>query len=138
MESLVDGIGDERAQANWQHFFSQSDWYTRSPNSPVLQLFLITTKPKLDSWYYLLMLRSFVLCSLSLVLISCDGLSVSWQEKFATLDEDWLVTPDEAYGWASVKNDNLPTMTGSPEWLNYMAFLEEKLLEYEVKIRVYF
>lgn len=78
------------------------------------------------------MLRSFVLCSLSLVLISCDDPSVSWQEKFATLDGDWLVTPDEAYGWASVKNDNLPTMTGSPEWLNYMAFLEEKLLEYGV------
>lgn len=78
------------------------------------------------------MLRSIFLCSLSLVLISCDSPSVSYKDKFVTLDSDWLVTTDEAYAWASVKNDNLPTMTGSPEWLNYMAFLEEKLLEYGV------
>ncbi len=78
------------------------------------------------------MLRSIVLCSLSLVLMSCDGQSVSYEGKFVALDSDWLVTTDEASSWASVKNDNLPTMTGSPEWLNYMAFLEKKLSEYGV------
>ena len=78
------------------------------------------------------MLRSIVLCSLSLVLMSCDSPEVSYEEEFATLDSDWLVTTDEAHAWASVKNDNLPTMTGSPEWLNYMEFLEETLSEYGV------
>ena len=78
------------------------------------------------------MLRSIVLCSLSRVLMSCDSPAVSYEEKFATLDSDWLVTTAEAHAWASVKNDNLPTMTGSPEWLNYMAFLEETLSEYGV------
>ena len=46
------------------------------------------------------------------------------------LNPDWIVTRDEAYQWASIKNDNLPTMTGSPEWLKYMAFLESKLSQY--------
>ncbi|MFT5484257.1 MAG: hypothetical protein ACI9GW_002920 [Halieaceae bacterium] len=31
-----------------------------------------------------------------------------------------------------VKNANLPTMTGSPEWLNYMSFVEENLRTYGV------
>jgi hypothetical protein len=42
------------------------------------------------------------------------------------------VTPDEAYEWAMVKDTNLPTLTGSPEWQNYVAFLETKLREYGV------
>jgi hypothetical protein len=41
-----------------------------------------------------------------------------------------VITADEAYQWASVKNDNLPTLTGSQEWLNYMAFLEQTLADY--------
>jgi hypothetical protein len=40
------------------------------------------------------------------------------------------VTPEEAHEWAMVKDLNLPTLTGSPEWLNYLGFLEEKLVEY--------
>ena len=46
------------------------------------------------------------------------------------LNPDWVITADEAYQWASVKNDNLPTLTGSQEWLNYMAFLEQMLAQY--------
>ena len=46
------------------------------------------------------------------------------------LNSDWVVAADEAYQWASVKNDNLPTLTGSQEWLNYMAFLEQMLAQY--------
>ena len=46
------------------------------------------------------------------------------------LNPDWVITADEAYRWASVKNDNLPTLTGSQEWLNYMAFLEQTLADY--------
>jgi hypothetical protein len=46
------------------------------------------------------------------------------------LRSEWVITPEEAYRWASVKNDNLPTLTGSQEWLNYMRFLEQQLAEY--------
>ena len=69
---------------------------------------------------------------LALILAACSEPGVSYDDKFTNLDPAWVVTADEGYEWASVKNDNLPTLTGSPEWLNYMAFLEEKLLEYGV------
>lgn len=69
---------------------------------------------------------------LALILAACSEPGVSYNDKFTNLDAAWVVTADEGYEWASVKNDNLPTLTGSPEWLNYMAFLEEKLLEYGV------
>jgi hypothetical protein len=46
------------------------------------------------------------------------------------LHSNWIVTADEAYRWASIKNDNLPTLTGSQQWLNYMRFLEDALAEY--------
>lgn len=73
-----------------------------------------------------------VLLPLLLILVACGGAGVSYDEKFTTLDPSWLVTADESYDWASVKSDNLPTLTGSPEWINYMTFLEEKLLEFGV------
>ena len=46
------------------------------------------------------------------------------------LNPDWVITADEAYQWALVKNDNLPTLTGSQKWQNYMAFLEQTLADY--------
>lgn len=52
--------------------------------------------------------------------------------ELTRLNSAYLVTADEAYEWSLVKDANLPTMTGSPEWLNYMAFVEEKLREYGV------
>ncbi|NDH41454.1 MAG: hypothetical protein EBY45_13770, partial [Gammaproteobacteria bacterium] len=48
------------------------------------------------------------------------------------LRSEWIVTPEEAYRWASVKNDNLPTLAGSEQWRNYMRFLEDRLAEYGV------
>ena len=65
-----------------------------------------------------------------LLLAACSGTETPYTDKFTTLDPDWIVTAEEAYEWASLKNDNLPTLTGSPEWLNYMAFLEEELTGY--------
>lgn len=50
--------------------------------------------------------------------------------KFTSLDLDWAITADEAYEWALVKDANLPAITGSPEWNNYVGFLETKLTEY--------
>ncbi|MCY3640958.1 MAG: hypothetical protein OXH37_08100, partial [Gammaproteobacteria bacterium] len=53
-----------------------------------------------------------------------------YRAHLTALNPDWTVTEDEAYAWATVKNANLPTFTGSPEWQRYMAFLEAKLKEY--------
>jgi hypothetical protein len=59
-----------------------------------------------------------------------DSGSATVHPNLSALRSEWVVTPDEAYRWASVKNDNLPTLTGSQEWLNYMHFLEQQLAEY--------
>ena len=51
-------------------------------------------------------------------------------EQFRDLEPEWTVAAAEALAWASVKNANLPTLTGSPEWQRYMAFLEGALRGY--------
>jgi hypothetical protein len=61
-----------------------------------------------------------------LCLVACSQGPSSSQSKFTSLDPEWTVTPEEAHEWAMVKDLNLPTLTGSPEWLNYLGFLEEK------------
>ena len=76
------------------------------------------------------MKHSMTLFLTMLVLAACSNTETPFADKFASLDPDWIVTAEESYEWASVKNANLPTFTGSPEWLNYMAFLEEKLTGY--------
>ena len=63
-----------------------------------------------------------IAASLAVVLSGCSEPEISYSDQFTNLNPAWVVTADEAYEWASVKNDNLPTLTGSPEWLNYMAF----------------
>ena len=73
-----------------------------------------------------------LLMPLSVMYHGCSDSDGSYHDKLTSLDPAWVVTADEGYAWASVKNDNLPTLTGSPEWRNYMAFLEQKLLEYGV------
>ncbi len=60
--------------------------------------------------------------------LACSQTSVSYEGKFTNIDADWRVTAEEAYEWAMVKDANLPTLTGSPEWRNYLGFLEEKLV----------
>lgn len=70
--------------------------------------------------------------SMLIWLAACSQNGSQYSDKLTDLDPDWIVMADEGYEWALVKNANLPTLTGSPEWLNYMAFLEEKLLEYGV------
>ena len=67
-----------------------------------------------------------------LSMVGCSQVPRSYDDTFTNLNPEWVVTPDEAYEWAMVKDANLPTLTGSPEWLNYLGFLEEKLLEYGV------
>ena len=45
----------------------------------------------------------------------------------AALESAWLPTAAEAHSWVEVKNANLPTLTGSPEWRRYVEFLEGEL-----------
>ena len=68
----------------------------------------------------------------ALALASCADTESSKSNQLTDLNRDWLVTTDEAYAWSSVRHENLPILTGSQEWLNYMAFLEQTLSEYGV------
>jgi len=69
---------------------------------------------------------------LSLSLAACSGTTTSYETKLTQLDPAWVVTPDEGYEWALVKDASIPTLTGSPGWLSFLTFLEEKLVEYGV------
>ena len=71
--------------------------------------------------------------ALSLALIglaACDADNSDLHPNLTDIRDDWLVKPETAVEWASVKHDNLPTLTGSPEWLKYMEFLEMTLDTY--------
>ncbi len=68
--------------------------------------------------------------TLLLTVPACTGAGTSYAGKFTTIDPAWAVTADEGYEWAKVRSDNLPALNGSPEWVNYVTFLEEKLVEY--------
>lgn len=76
------------------------------------------------------MSRILTLLVAATAVTACGDRQDSYTASLTTLDPAWLVTADEGHEWASVKNDNLPTLTGSPEWINYMAFLEQKLKSY--------
>ena len=65
-------------------------------------------------------------------LAACDADNSGLHPNLTDIRDDWVVTPEEALEWASVKHDNLPTLTGSPEWLTYMEFLETTLDTYGV------
>jgi hypothetical protein len=79
------------------------------------------------------MVRSiFVAATAILAASGCGDQGNPYADKFTNVDPDWAVTAEEGYEWALVKDANLPAITGSPEWNNYIAFLEEKLTEYGV------
>ena len=65
-------------------------------------------------------------------MVGCADQEPTYQSSLTNLRSERLVTPEEARTWASIKNDNLPTLTGSAEWVNYMAFLETTLDTYGV------
>ena len=52
--------------------------------------------------------------------------------SFLPLNEQWIVDKKEATRWSMVKHENLPTLTGTIEWQNYMAFLENEFKKYGV------
>ena len=76
-------------------------------------------------------MRKLGSCALILATIgACSGPPDAAKDPFSSLNSDWLVAAEEAAAWAEHKNENLPTLTGSPEWLNYMAMLEDTLASY--------
>ena len=79
-------------------------------------------------------MKNYLTTGLVAVLLAagCSNSPDSYDNKFTNIDPAWAVTADEGYEWALVKDANLPAMTGSPEWNNYVVFLEEKLQEYGV------
>ena len=70
------------------------------------------------------------LLSILIILASCA--QHNDQNSFLPLNNQWVVDKEEATRWSMVKNDNLPTLTGSTEWLNYMNFLENEFIKYGV------
>jgi hypothetical protein len=77
-------------------------------------------------------LRFLIVVLVVVYLPGCSQGPDAYDDKLTSLDPDWVVTSQEAEEWTLVKDANLPTLTGSPEWLSYLEFLEEKLLEYRV------
>ena len=75
--------------------------------------------------YTLISKLSFLL----IILVSCSKNEV---DSFLPLKDSWVVDEQEATSWSMVKSNNLPTLTGSQEWLNYMNFLEESFINYGV------
>lgn len=45
------------------------------------------------------------------------------------LNPAWLVSPEDTHSWVQERDANIPAMTGSPNWRNYLRFLEAKLVE---------
>ena len=79
------------------------------------------------------MTRMIVMAVAILLLIAaCGDPTETYADRFTEIEPGWAVTADEAYEWTLVKDANLPAITGSPEWRNYVDFLETKLLEFGV------
>ena len=70
----------------------------------------------------------FVLSPLLLIILSFSKNDFS----FLPLNEQWIVDKKEATRWSMVKHENLPTLTGTVEWQNYMIFLENEFKKYGV------
>jgi len=56
----------------------------------------------------------------------------NYESDLTNLNPQFLVTEDEAYAWSKAKHDNMPALTGSPEWHAWMADLEQRFESYGV------
>jgi len=71
----------------------------------------------------------------ALLLLGCSNETppaVDYASQLTELNPDYLVTPDEAYAWAKAKDDNLPGLTGSPNWHGWLTDLEQRFASYGV------
>lgn len=59
-----------------------------------------------------------------------DPPTAAFDPRLTKIDPSLVITPTEAQGWFEKKNGWGPTYTGSPAWKSFMAFLEERLVEY--------
>lgn len=79
--------------------------------------------------------RGLVLVSAALAVSAC-GSEAPPAEDYASqltdLNPDFVVTPEEAYTWARAKDDNLPGLTGSPQWRGWQQDLEQRFASYGV------
>jgi hypothetical protein len=57
---------------------------------------------------------------------------VDYKKHLTTINPDFMIAPDEAYQWHQFKDQSGPTYSGSPSWLSYLKFIENKLKEYGV------
>jgi hypothetical protein len=55
-----------------------------------------------------------------------------YASQLTSLNPDFVVTPGEAYTWAKAKDDNLPGLTGSPQWRGWLQDLEQRFASYGV------
>ena len=78
------------------------------------------------------LINTKILKLLSILIILASCAQDNDQNSFLPLNNQWVVDKEEATRWSMVKHDNLPTLTGSPEWLNYMNFLENEFIKYGV------
>jgi len=79
--------------------------------------------------------RQLILITVAMFFGSCNGESTQGTDHtspLTRLNADFVVTPEEAYAWASAKDDNLPGLTGSPEWHGWMQDLEQRFGSYGV------
>jgi len=76
----------------------------------------------------------FIVC----VLLACSaekgGIKqpVDYKQALTAINPDFMVTPDEAYGWHLHKDKGGPTYSGNASWQSYMALIEKKLDQYGV------
>ena len=78
------------------------------------------------------LINTKILKLLSILIILASCAQDNDQNSFLPLNNQWVVDKEEATRWSMVKHDNLPTLTGSTEWLNYMNFLENEFIKYGV------
>jgi len=57
---------------------------------------------------------------------------VDYKQALTAINPDFMVTPDEAYGWHLYKDKGGPTYSGNASWQSYMALIEKKLDQYGV------
>ena len=78
------------------------------------------------------LINTKILKLLSILIILASCAQHNDQNSFLPLNNQWVVDKEEATRWSMVKHNNLPTLTGSTEWLNYMNFLENEFIKYGV------
>jgi hypothetical protein len=79
--------------------------------------------------------RCLILVAGALSIAACGGGSPEVAKSasaLTVLNPDFVVTPDEAYNWVKAKDDNLPALTGSPEWHGWLEDLEQRFESYGV------